>query len=149
MKKLTVLFFLCFFLPWNLFSQSSGFIDSLGVFQWQYHRSVFKNALEKNSAIVTIVFINGANHTAISYRQEAASSFLHWIEKDGGETDKDGFVETITVKLEPNEAIVWRYTVKNKTIENDGSINVEKSAILIMNDKFQVKKEKFLDQKVN
>ena len=146
MKKLSLLFVLMLCFLYALFSQSSGYTDSLGVFQWQYHRSLYKNAKDTNSAIATIVFINGANHTAISYRQEVANSSLKWIEQDGGESDREGYVESITVKLAPNEAIVWRYTIKNSTKQRSGSIIVEKSALLIMNDQFQVKKEKFMDQ---
>ncbi len=148
MKKL--IFYLLLWLSFQsyIYSQSSGYIDSLGVFKWQYHRSVYKNTLEKNSAIVTLVFINGATHSAVSYRQELASSDIKWIEKDGGETYRDGYVETITVKLEPNEAVVWRYSLKNSSVEKGDSVYVEKSAILIMNEQFQVRKEKFMDQKV-
>lgn len=149
MKKITLLLLLTLSFQYALFSQSSGYTDSLGVFQWQYHRSLYKNAKDTNSAIVTIVFINGANHTAVSYRQEVANSVLKWIEKDGGESDRVGYVESITVQLEPNEAVVWRYTLNNSTKQKNGSINVEKSALLIMNNQFQVKKEKFMEQIVN
>lgn len=146
MKKLIFLF--CFFIGIQITSnaQSSGYTDSLGVFQWQYHRSIYKNANDTNSAIVVLVFINGANYRAITYRQEVADSKLTWIEKDGSVTEKSGYVEMITTKLSPNEAIVWSYKINNHKIISKGSINIEKSALLIMDEQFQVKKEKFLDQ---
>lgn len=146
MKKLIFLFsfFICFQI--TISAQSSGYFDTLGVFQWQYHRSVYKNAKDTNTAIVIIVFINGANYSAISYRQEIANSSLQWIEKDGGVEEMDGYVAQITTKLAPNEAIVWSYSIKNNIQKPEGSIDIEKSALLIMNDKFIVRKEKFIDQ---
>jgi len=146
MKKLIFLFCLLIGFQITTHAQSAGYIDSLGVFQWQYHRSIYKNANDTTSAIVVLVFINGANHTAITYRQEVADSKLTWIEKDGSVTEKSGYVESITTKLSPNEAIVWSYKINNNKIISKGSINIEKSALLIMNEQFQVKKEKFLDQ---
>lgn len=127
-------------------AQSSGFVDSLGVFQWQYHRSVYKNAKDTSSAVVVIVFINGAHHSAISYRQELKNSTLHWEEKERGITGDDGYVKFITAKLKPNEAIVWRFTIKNNILKKDNSIDLEKGAILIMDENFNVKKEKFAEQ---
>lgn len=146
MKKLIFLFSLFISFQLTISAQSSGYADSLGVFQWQYHRSVYKNAKDTNSAIVIVVFINGANHTAITYRQEVANSTLLWIEKEGGIDERDGYVEFITTKLAPNEAIVWSYSIVNNNQKIDGTITIEKSALLIMNEQFQVRKEKFLDQ---
>lgn len=129
-------------------AQSSGFVDSLGVFQWQYHRSVYKNAKDTSTAVVVIVFINGAHHSAISYRQELKNSTLHWEEKETGSTGEDGYVKFITAKLKPNEAIVWRFTIKNNTSNKDNSIDIEKGAILIMDEQFNVRKEKFAELNV-
>ena len=146
MKKLILLFSFLICFQITIHAQSSGYVDSLGVFQWQYHRSLYKNAKDTNSAIVVFVFINGANYTAITYRQEVANSTLIWIEKEDGTSEKDGYVETITTKLAPNEAIAWSYSIRNVSQKIGGTINVEKSALLIMNEQFQVRKEKFLDQ---
>jgi hypothetical protein len=146
--KLLLICFFVFSFCNQINAQSSGFVDSLGVFQWQYHRSVYKNAKDTTSAVVVIVFINGANHSAISYRQEVKNSTLHWEEKETGSTGEDGYVKFITAKLKPNEAIVWRFIIKNNISNNDNSINVEKGAILIMDEQFNVRKEKFAEQNV-
>ncbi len=132
----------------QLCGQSSGLIDSSGVFRWQYHRSIYKNAEDTTTAVVVIVFINGAKPSAITYRQEIKNSSLKWLEKDGGITHQDGYVKVITTRLDPNEAVVWRYTIKNQLLNHDGSIDVEEGAILIMDSRYQVKKEKFAEQKV-
>lgn len=147
----TKLILICFFLLGfcsQINAQSSGFVDSLGVFQWQYHRSIYKNAKDTTTAVVVFVFINGAKHSAISYRQEVKNSTLHWEEKESGSTGEDGFVKFITAKLNPNEAIVWRFIIKNNSISKDNTINIEKGAILIMDEQFNVRKEKFEEQNI-
>ena len=147
----TKIFLICFLILGiciQIKAQSSGFIDSSGVFQWQYLRSVYKNAKDTTTALVVIVFINGANHSAVSYRQEVKNSVIHWEEKEIGTTGEDGFVKFITAKLQPNEAIVWRFTIKNNILNKDNSIDLENGAILIMDEQFNVRKEKFAEQNV-
>lgn len=146
--KLLLICFIILITCNHLMAQSSGFIDSSGVFQWQYHRSVYKNAKDTTTAVVVIVFINGANHAAVSYRQEVKKSTIHWEEKETGTTGEDGYVRFITAKLNPNEAIVWRFTIKNNLLNKDNSIDLENGAILIMDEQFNVRKEKFAEQSI-
>ena len=136
------------FITVSLHAQSGRFVDSAGNFKWQYHRSVSKDAQYPNSLIVTVVFINGDEQTAISYRQEIFQSKIEWIEKENGSVDKEGKVEFITANLAPYDSFVWKFRVRNIPINKDGSIDLEKAAFLIMNERFQVRKEKFLEQRV-
>ena len=147
MKRfLTLLFFI---LTISLQAQSGRFVDSTGTFKWQYHRSVVKDAQIANSLIVTIVFINGNEQTAVSYRQEIFQSSIEWIETEGGSIDREGKVEFITVNIAPHNSFVWKFRVMNVPRNKDMSIDLEKASFLIMNEQFKVRKEKFLGQTVN
>jgi hypothetical protein len=148
MKKLVVSLILLFSFWYQLASQSVGYTDTVGVFQWQYHRSVFKNGEDTTSAIVVFVFINGANTTAISYRQEAQNCSIEWLDSEKGEYGEDGFVQYHTAKLAPNEAILWRIKVNNNIPNNDNSIDVEKGALLILDKNYSVRKDKFPKQNI-
>lgn len=146
MKKRALLFLLFGFIATPLFSQSVGYTDSSGVFQWQYHRSVFKNSEDTTSAIVVFVFINGANTTAISYRQEAQNSTITWMDQEKGIYGEEGYVQFLTAKLAPNEALLWRIKLKNNAINKDKSIDLENGALLIMDKSFTVRKDQFPEQ---
>lgn len=149
MKKLALFFLLVISLFYfTTFAQSSGYVDSTGLFHWQYHRSVYKNAEDTTTAVVVVVFINGSQPSAVSYRQETKSSTIKWLEKENGTIGQDGYVQYITTKLEPYQAVVWRFIVKNKEFNKDRTIDLEEGAILIMDQNFVVKKEKFAEQKV-
>lgn len=144
--KRGVLFLILVSITFIVYSQSNSKYDSTGVFLWQYHRSIYKNSLDSNSAIVTVVFINGSSQAAISYRQEDPDKLITWLDKDGGTITRDGYVEVITYNLEPNKAILFTYRITKVINEN---VKVEKSALLIMDQNFQVIKENFSEQIVN
>ena len=69
MKPLLSLFAIILLSITTLYAQGDRLVDSTGRFKYQYNRTIIKDVNDRRRAIVTLVFINADEQTAISYRQ--------------------------------------------------------------------------------
>jgi len=136
---------LLFLLPNILFCQSNRLTNEKGQLLWQYNQTVTVDEKNPNTLLVTFVFINGINQTAISLRQELFNSQIEWLNTDSIQIEKEERVEFLTANLAPHQAVVWKYALKTKLV--DGELILERSAILIMNEDFEVRKEAIPEQR--
>jgi len=121
----------------HIFAQSNKLINDHGELLWQYSQTV---SLEKlNTISVTFVFINGINQTAVSLRQELFHSQIELIKISDTQTGKENSVEFFTANLAPGQSIIWKYDLKTEL--KDKKIILEKSALFIMNENFEIRKE--------
>lgn len=144
-KTLSTLLLL--FVSFALYPQSNRYLDSTGVFHWQYHYSVTRDYSDSTQALVTFVFVNGEKQSAISLRHECFHSKIVWIEMEEGTLSSEKKVEALTANLAPEQVIVWKFKTSSETSKSP--ISVEESAILIMDEEFVVRKERFPAQKIN
>ncbi|MCL2167873.1 MAG: hypothetical protein FWH59_01970 [Lentimicrobiaceae bacterium] len=140
------LFFLLFCFPNLLFGQSNRLTNENGQLLWQYNQIVTVKEEVPNTLFVSFVFINGVNQTAISLRQELFYSQIEWLDSLDLQIEKEDRVEFITANIKPHQSIILKYKLKNKTVGKE--LWLEKSAILIMNEEFEVKKEIIPEQLV-
>ena len=139
-----LLFAFCF-LPSSLSAQSNRLTNEKGQLLWQYNQIVHVDEQNPNTIRVSFIFINGVNQTAISLRQELFNSQIEWIENSSNKVENDGRVAFLTANLSPNQSVVWKYVLKTKSINKE--LILEKSALLIMNEEFEVRKEVIPEQK--
>jgi hypothetical protein len=144
--RITVFCFLlsafCFL---SVFGQSNRLTNEKGQLLWQYNQNVAVDDDNQNTIIVTFVFTNGIHQTAITLRQELFNSHIKWIETSDIQIEKEDRVEFITANLKPNQSVVWKYLLRNKS--NDQELILEKSALLIMNEEFEIRKEVIPEQR--
>ena len=152
MKRIPLILFFLFTvsLAWsqhNLsdssFSEGEIINDAFGNFSFQYNRIIAKDTANPASAILTIVFINGNAQTAIQYRQEFMNSKIEWIKTDDGTPKKEKFVDALTTSIPPNNILTWQFKISDISNSNKNIFEVEKAALLIMNDNYQVTKKIF------
>ena len=134
-------FALCLF---SLFGQSNRLTNEKGQLLWQYNQNVSIDTEKMNTIIVSFVFINGIDQTAITLRQELFLSQIEWLETSRIQIEKEERVEFLTANLAPNQSVVWKYALKYKS--NSKELILEKSTLLIMNECFEVRKEKIPEQ---
>jgi len=144
---LIILFFFLLSPFSSLFAQNNRLTNEHGQLLWQYNQTVTKVESESNTFLVTFVFINGIEQTAISLRQECFNSSIEWIDISDYQAEKEERVEFVTANLQPNQSVVWKYFVKTKPIEKE--FFLERSALLLMNEDFEVRKEIIPQQKMN
>lgn len=125
------------------FSEGEIINDAFGNFSFQYNRIITKDTAKPASAVVTIVFINGNAQTAIQYRQEFMNSEIEWIKTDNGTLKKEKFVEALTISIPPNIILTWQFKISDISTSKKNIFEVEKAALLIMNDNYQVTKKIF------
>jgi len=128
----------------NVFGQSNRLTNEKGQLLWQYNQNVTIEKELPNTILVTFTFINGINQTAISLRQEFFNSQIEWLVTAGIPVEKEERVEFLTANLAPGQSVVWKYALKTKPI-ND-ILTLERSALLIMNEDFEVRKEVIPEQ---
>ncbi|MCL2290859.1 MAG: hypothetical protein FWC34_09205 [Bacteroidetes bacterium] len=128
------------------FAQSNRLTTEKGELLWQYNQNVTIDKENPNNIVVTFVFINGINQTAISLRQELFTSKIEWLNTADVPVEKEERVDFLTVNLAPLQSIVWKYVLKPKPIDNE--LFSERSALLIMNEGFEIRKEVIPEQKV-
>ncbi|MCL1850438.1 MAG: hypothetical protein FWF70_03390 [Bacteroidetes bacterium] len=131
------------FLP--VFAQNNRLTNNEGQLLWQYNQIVHIDEQNPNTIRVSFIFINGVNQTAISLRQELFNSQIEWTEISNSKAEKEDRVEFLTTNLAPNQSVIWRYVLKTKTINKE--LILEKSALLIMNADFEVRKEIIPEQR--
>ena len=129
-----------------VFAQSNRLTNENGQLLWQYNQIVHLDTKTPNTLLVSFVFINGVKQTAITLRQELFNSQIEWLETTAADVEKEDRVEFLTVNLVPHQSVVWKYLLKNKPIEN--KLLLEKSAVLIMNENFEVRKEVMPEQRI-
>ena len=132
-------------LPFLLFAQSNRLTDEKGKLLWQYNQNVTIDVAHQNTLLVTFVFINGPRETAISLRQELFHSQIEWLDTARMPVEREARVEFLTAKLAPNQSIMFKYAIKSKLIDNE--FVLEKSAILIMNEDYEIQKEIIPEQR--
>ena len=88
-----------------------------------------------------MVFINGNAQTAIQYRQEFMNSEIEWIKTDNGTLKKEKFVDAITISIPPNVILTWQFKISDIATIKKNIFEVEKAALLIMNDNYQETKK--------
>jgi hypothetical protein len=144
-------FGICWFLIISIFTTSSVFGQSnrltneKGQLLWQYSQNVTINNENPNTFLVTFVFTNGIDQTVFTLRQELFTSQIEWLETSGIQVEKEDRVEFLTANLAPNQSIVFKYRLKNRRTDNE--FILEKSALLIMNEDFAVRKEIIPEQR--
>ncbi|MEG1555811.1 MAG: hypothetical protein RR356_03710 [Bacteroidales bacterium] len=146
MKKGVWIFFLLFSI--NCFAQSDRLVDSNGNFKYQYNRTLTKGTSDPSKMLVTFIFVNGNSPIAISYRQETFKSTLSWEETGNGNTANEKSIETITANLAPQEQIIWKFTYRNKIRNRDKTIDLEKAALMLMNESYEISKTIFKEEKM-
>jgi len=129
-----------------IFAQSNRLTNENGQLLWQYNQIVIPDEENRNTVKVSFVFINGVNQLAISLRQEVFNSEIMWVDTLDHKVEKENRVEFLTANLQPYQSIVWKYTLKNPLVSKE--LVLEKSAILIMNEDFEIRKEIIPEQKL-
>jgi len=124
-------------------AQSNRLTNEKGQLLWQYNQSVVADE-KQNSFSVTFVFINGINQTAISLRQDLFNSEIEWVETSNINVEKEVRVEFLTANLAPHQSVVIKYEIKTKLIDKE--LILEKSAVFIMNENFEIRKELIPEQ---
>ena len=132
----------------TLHAQGDRLVDSTGRFKYQYNRTILNDVNDSRRAVVTFVFINGDEQTAISYRQEVLDGTLTWLNTNKGTVSREKLVEVITANLAPKETLVWKFAFQNKPLRKDGRTAVEKAALMILNSGFEAEKIIF-DEKLS
>jgi len=138
-----LLFAFCFF---NVFGQSNRLTTEKGELLWQYNQHFTIDEDNPNTILVTFVFINGINQTAISLRQELFNSKIEWLNTADVQIEKEERVEFLTANLAPSQSIVWKYALKTKPIDKE--LVLERSALLIMNEDFEMRKEIIPEERI-
>jgi len=134
-----------FFTISTTYAQNNRLTNEDGQLLWQYNQSTTQNPQKSDTIFVTFVFTNGINQTAISLRQEFFNSIIGWMETSNIQVEKEGRVEFLTANLAPHQSVVWKYFLKTKPVEKE--LILERSAILIMNEAFEILKEILPEQK--
>jgi len=129
----------------SLYAQNNRLTNEHGQLLWQYNQNVTIDKEKPNIMVVSFIFINGIQQTAISLRQELFYSQIEWLNTSDIQVEKEERVDFLTTNLMPNQSIVWKYTLKNKP--NGNELILEKSAVLIMNEDFEILKEIIPEQK--
>lgn len=137
MKNLLFLLLLAF--PFSILAQSDRVVDSSGDLLYQYSRTIEKNA--DNNLVVTLVFVNGKNQTAISLRQESMSGNVQWLNHNSGKVKQEKIVNACTANISPNQSLSWTYLYKPQSAS--ASPTLERCALMIMQDDYQVNKIMF------
>jgi len=130
----------------NIFCQNNRLTNEKGQLLWQYNQTVTIDEENPNTILVTFVFVNGINQTAISLRQELFFSQIEWLDTAGIQAEKEGRVEFLTANLAPNQSVVWKYVLRTKPTNKE--LILEKSALLIMSEDFEVRKEVIPEQRL-
>ena len=130
----------------TIFCQSNRLTTEKGELLWQYNQSFTIDEEQPNTILVTFVFINGIDQTAISLRQELFNSKIEWLDTSEVQIEKEERVEFLTVNLAPSQSIVWKYVLNIKLIDNE--LILERSALLIMNEDFEMRKEIIPEQRI-
>ena len=138
-----LLFAFCFF---PIYAQNNRLTNEKGQLLWQYNQTVTVDEKNPNTLLVTFVFINGINQTALSLRQELFHSQIAWLDTANIQTGKEERVEFLTANLAPNQSVVWKYALQTKLTGKE--LILEKSAVLIMNEEFEVRKEVIPEQRI-
>jgi hypothetical protein len=149
-RILLLKFFLILFATSNssvIFSQNNRLTNDNGQLLWQYTQTFTKSEENTKEIEVSFIFINGIEQTAISLRQELFYSQIEWVDTLNLKVDKEERVEYITVNLAPHQSIIFHYVVRKNRFSKE--LFLEKSAILIMNENFEIRKEIIPEQRFN
>ena len=144
MVRITIISFLLlsFF---SVSAQNNRLTNENGQLLWQYNQHITENEKSPDTFLVTFVFVNGINQTAITLRQNLFKSDIEWWVTDNMKVEKTGHVDFFTTNLAPNQSIVVKYYLKSKSKTHE--YIAEKSALLIMNEQFEIRKEIIPEQK--
>ena len=127
------------------FGQSNRLTNENGQLLWQYNQFIYLDEDNQNTMKVSFVFINGINQTAISLRQELFNSAIAWVDTAEIKVGKEDRVAFLTTNLAPHQSVVWKYCLKNN--KGNKELLLEKSALLIMNEEFEIRKEIIPEQR--
>ena len=122
----------------TLLVQTDTAFNSLGIPYHYYSRTFEYNSEKPNEIIVTFVFTT-LKKQAITYRQETLNGRLEWMDKEGL-YKKEGIVEAVTTNLAAHTSVTWKYRYIVNTKPADKIITFDKAALLIMDERFEVKK---------
>ena len=134
-----------FFTISTTYAQNNRLTNDDGQLLWQYNQSTSQNPAKSDTIFVTFVFTNGIQQTAISLRQEFFNSTLGWLETTNIQVEKEDWVEFLTVNVPPHQSFVWKYYLKTKPVDKE--LILERSALLIMNEDFEIRKEIIPEQR--
>lgn len=138
MKKFLVFLLIVLWSIPSSWAQKDSILDTEGNLLYQYERTVEQALENPRKAIVTFYFKNGIEQRAITYRQEKLVSKLEWVKKGKSLVEKEKIVEKIIVNLKPGEEIEWKLLIQYNTKKRKAI--VEKAALLLMNEQFEVTK---------
>jgi hypothetical protein len=136
MKRVIAL--LSLLLPLLVAAQTDRKVSPDGVMQYQYSRTFAPSTEDSSLLVVTFVFVNGANPTAISLRQEVQESVLQWKEIPNGTPGHEPIVEFVTANLAPSQTVTWTYAVSTRKGKRPAA--PEQAALLIMQPDYGVEK---------
>jgi len=129
----------------SVFAQNNRLTNENGQLLWQYNQTVSFDEANPRDIKVSLIFINGIQQTAVSLRQELFHSQIEWVDTANFQIEKEERVEFITVNLAPNQYMVFNYVLRNK--KKNKELLLEKSALLIMNENFEIRKELIPEQR--
>jgi len=136
------LVFFCFL---HTFAQNNRVTNENGQLLWQYNQHIIIDEVQPNRVTVNFIFINGLQQTAISLRQELFNSQIEWMDISDWQAKNEEHVSTVTANLSPHQSLVWKYVLRNNNKEKE--LILEKSALLIMNEDFEIIKEIIPEQR--
>lgn len=122
-------------------AQNEGVIENgqNNVSPFHYVRTITEDSLEQGKLYVTFVFENGSAQQAITYRQEMMKNRIKWEENcQKLVQNENNKVEKITANLAPLEKVEWQFSIFIEP--KQAAIEIEKAALLIMNEQFEVEK---------
>lgn len=128
------------------YSEGGSLYNQFGDFACQYNRIIAINPENPDQLLVTFVFINGNTYTAISYRQERMKGEVEWV-SGAEQVRKEGFVDVVTAKLPPHHVVSWKFKYTCKKSPKSHVAEVDKAALMIMNDNMKISKKIFRSSK--
>lgn len=130
-------------LPDSILITSDSLFTSSGAAPSYYTRTIEKDTTNPNRLIITFSFTNGDAHCAVNYRQENLYGTIEWLENEAETHQKETIVESLMTRLQPHQTITWKflYTVKTMPEGKNRSVEVDKAALLIMDEDLKVSKE--------
>ena len=145
MIKHTISLFSCLLLTFSACAQPSNQLQKEEEAPYQYERVIKKDYVNPYQATIYFTFTNGKEQHAISYRQEKRFSHIKWEIVENGIVEEENIIDKITANLAPYEKVEWTLQFRSK--ESDKEFIVEKAALLIMNEAFEVSKIIFDEEK--
>lgn len=134
----------------SLLIQGDTIITSSGTVGYSYIRTIERDSLNPLQLIITLTFSNGESFRAVTYRQENLYGTIEWIENEAEMYKKETIVESLTTRIHPMKTVTWRcnYIIKSMPEGKDRCVDIDKAALMIMDEELKVEKREFQKEKI-